>query len=132
VPRVRFQFDQDRRQPVEFDVGFGSNLYRASLARSLSLFNGPMKLLNCWGKGLCGACFVEVVRGAENLPDRTSVERKKLAKSPDTIRLACQVLVTGDLVIRKPSGILRPRLKGTRKGDARHARDAARAGEASA
>jgi ferredoxin len=109
LPRVRFE--EEGEPPVEFEVGFDSNLHRAAVARSLSLFNGPMKLLNCWGKGYCGACFVEVVRGAASLPERTAVERKKLKDTPLSIRLACQVPVKGDLVIRKPDGVLRPRLK---------------------
>jgi ferredoxin len=107
MPRVRYE--PRRGEPVEFDVGYGSNLYRAALGRSVSLFNGPMKALHCWGKGLCGACFVEVVEGAESLPDRTPVELRKLKKAPATVRLACQIPVKGDLVIRKPKGILRPR-----------------------
>ena len=93
---------------MDFEVGFGSNLHRAGLARSLPLFNGPMKLLNCWGKGYCGACFVEVLAGAGALPERNAVERKKLGRRPDNVRLACQIPVTGDLVVRKPGGILRP------------------------
>ena len=110
MPRVRYE-PRGKGEPVEFDVGFGSNLHRAALARSLSLFNGPMKVLNCWGKGLCGACFVEVLRGVETLPERTPAELKKLAKAPPAVRLACQIPVKGDLVIRKPAGILRPRLE---------------------
>lgn len=107
MPRVRYE--PRRGEPVEFDVGYGSNLYRAALGQSVSLFNGPMKALHCWGKGLCGACFVEVARGAESLPERTAVERKKLGRAPASLRLACQIPVKGDLVIRKPKGILRPR-----------------------
>ncbi|MFN2431705.1 MAG: 2Fe-2S iron-sulfur cluster-binding protein [Gemmatimonadota bacterium] len=115
MPRVRFEDEGD--EPVEFDVGFGSNLYRAALGRSLSLFNGPMKLLNCWGKGYCGACFVEVVRGGETLPERSARERRKLGRAPESVRLACQLAVKGDLVIRKPAGVLRPRLRARRRAE---------------
>lgn len=108
MPRVRFE-KKDPAAAVEFDVGFGSNLYRAALVQPVSLFNGPMKILHCWGKGLCGACFVEVLRGAEILPEPTAAERKKLKGALPGIRLACQIPVKGDLVIRKPPGILRPR-----------------------
>jgi ferredoxin len=107
VPRVLFE--RDSGDPVEFEVGFGSNVYRAALAHSVPLFNGPMKLFQCWGKGYCGACFVEVLAGAESLPARNSTEQKKLRNAPETMRLACQIQVRGDLVIRKPRGILRPR-----------------------
>jgi ferredoxin len=109
LSRVRFL--QKNGQAVEFDVGFGSNLFKAALAQSLSLFSGPMKVLHCWGKGYCGACFVEVVHGADALPERTAVERKKLREAPENVRLACQVRITGDVVIRKPRGILRPKMK---------------------
>jgi ferredoxin len=108
---ARVHFIQKDDQIVEFEVGFGSNLFKAALAQSLSLFNGPMKLLHCWGKGYCGACFVEVLHGAAALPERTAVERKKLRDTPENVRLACQVQLTGDLVIRKPRGILRPKLE---------------------
>ncbi len=70
-----------------------------------------MKVLHCWGKGYCGACFVEVLHGAASLPVRTPVERKKLRDTPENVRLACQVRLTGDVVIRKPGGILRPKLE---------------------
>ena len=108
MPRVRVLKGDSTS---EFDVGFGSNLYRAALGQSVSLFNGPMKVLNCWGKGLCGACFVEVLDGTEALPERTDVERRKLGKAPDRVRLACQLRVRGDIVLRKPRGILRPKLR---------------------
>lgn len=113
MPRVRFL--QPEGEPIEFEAGFGSNLHRAALAHSLPLFNGPMRLLNCWGKGFCGACFVEIVDGLEALPGPTPVERRKLKRAPPSIRLACQVPVKGDLVIRKPSGVLRPRLPRRRR-----------------
>jgi ferredoxin len=114
---VRFIDRKD--QVTEFEVGFGSNLFKAGLALSLSLFNGPMKVLHCWGKGLCGACFVDVVRGADRLPERTAVERRKLRGCPESVRLACQVRLTGDVTMRKPRGILRPRRE--RGGSARAA-----------
>ncbi len=116
MPHVRFE--QHGRDPVEFDVGFGSNLHRAALGQSLSLFNGPLKLLNCWGKGYCGACFVEVLEGAGDLPERNAVERRKLRRAPAGVRLACQLPVRGNLVIRKPRGILRPRGTAERTGPA--------------
>jgi ferredoxin len=109
MPHVRFIERND--QVVEFEVGFGSNFFKSALARSLPLFNGPLKVLHCWGKGYCGACFVEILSGAGRLPERTAVERKKLRGLPDSIRLACQVRLTGDVVIRKPRGVLRPRLE---------------------
>ena len=115
-PRVRFIDRKD--QITEFEVGFGSNLFKAGLARSLPFFNGPMKVLHCWGKGLCGACFVDVVRGADRLPERTAVERRKLRGFPDAVRLACQVRLTSDVTIRKPRGILRPRRERTRSARA--------------
>ena len=109
MPRVRFIERNDR--VTEFEVGFGSNLFKSALARSLPMFNGPMKVLHCWGKGYCGACFVEILSGAGRLPERTSIERKKLRGLPEPIRLACQVSLTGDVVIRKPRGLLRPKLE---------------------
>jgi ferredoxin len=132
VPHVRFIGKGDRE--LTFEVGFGSNLFKAAFSQSAPLFNGPLKLLHCRGKGYCGACFVEVLRGAAALPERTEVERKKLRKAPDRVRLACQVSITTDVVVRKPPGILRPRLKPEAglSPEARRAAAPAAAGEPSA
>jgi mutator protein MutT len=50
--------------------------------------------------GACGACAVQVVQGSENLPAVTAAEGAFLARVParDTLRLACQAAVLGDLV----------------------------------
>ncbi len=123
MPRVRYI--GKRENTVEFEVGFGSNLFKAALARSLPLVNGPMRVLHCWGKGYCGACFVDVITGAGALPERTPVELRKLKGCPENVRLACQVPVTADLVLRKPPGILRPRLERARPAGAQTASERA-------
>jgi ferredoxin len=42
---------------------------------------------------------VEIVEGMENLSPRTDFENKKLAKRPDSHRLACQTMVNGPVVV---------------------------------
>ncbi|GFH07896.1 2Fe-2S ferredoxin-type domain-containing protein, partial [Haematococcus lacustris] len=49
--------------------------------------------MNCGGGGNCGTCVVQVLEGSELLSARTSAENRKLKGRPDSLRLACQVVV---------------------------------------
>lgn len=60
----------------------------------------------CGGAGLCGACAVDVVAGSEQLGPVSDLERKGLALAGPVgaggvRRLACQLTVTGDIVVVK-------------------------------
>ena len=67
--------------------------------------NGQAALLNCRGLGSCGTCAV-AVSGEVTGPSRR--ERLRLAIPPhdldSDLRLACQVRVDGDVVVRKYPG----------------------------
>ena len=62
----------------------------------------------CGGLADCGACALEVLDGAASLPTPTTVEGLRLnallerRRYPDrTWRLACQLVPTSDVVVRK-------------------------------
>ncbi|AFY72697.1 ferredoxin [Synechococcus sp. PCC 7502] len=62
------------------------------------------KLTNCGGYGQCGTCVVEITKGIENLSPRTDFETFKFKRKPDNYRLACQVVVNGDISVKtKPN-----------------------------
>lgn len=59
----------------------------------------------CQGRGICGQCFAEIVRG--KLPEESEKERelrqgKKLAKN---FRLACQLRVSDPMTVRIPDNL---------------------------
>jgi uncharacterized 2Fe-2S/4Fe-4S cluster protein (DUF4445 family) len=59
----------------------------------------------CQGRGICGQCFVEVIKG--QLPAETPKEKelRKDKKLPANYRLACQLRITHPLVIRIPENL---------------------------
>ncbi len=90
---IRFE-KQNRTLKVEP----GANLREAAIANKLSLYPHILKILNCRGRGLCTSCKVEIVSG--NVAPRNDIENEKLKKKPAAIRLACQVTVEDNLVVR--------------------------------
>ena len=67
----------------------------------------------CGGLADCGACALEVVETTSPLPTPTTVEGMRLdvlverRRHPErTWRLACQLVPTGDVVVRK-TGVVR-------------------------
>lgn len=76
------------------------NLRLKAIESGVDIYKSMTKLLNCRGNGKCGTCIVEVVAGAENLSPRTLVEEQKLKKKPTTYRLACQILVKGNVTVK--------------------------------
>ena len=88
----------------EFTAADGEGL-DAVLARA-----GFALSLYCGGRGLCGKCFVEIVRGT--LPDAREDERALAARRglDPRFRLACRHKVAGDLDVRVPTSSLLPRM----------------------
>lgn len=88
----------------EIIVAQGANLREKAIQNQIDIYTFKGKLINCGGYGQCGTCVVEVVEGMENLSPRTDFESRKLAKKPDSYRLACQTLVNGEVSIKtKPA-----------------------------
>ena len=86
---------------VAIEVGSDENLLEAATRQG---FSWPSV---CHGLAECGACFVAVQEGVENLSPCTADEIERLSTMPqrlqNTRRLACRVLITGDgVVVFKP------------------------------
>jgi len=88
------------------EVDTGDNLRRALLDAGLTPHNGTAHYANCRGNGICGTCAVEIVAGDVAAPTRK--ERRRLTLPPHDLdsglRLACQLPVEDDLVVRKHPG----------------------------
>lgn len=84
----------------DLDVPKGANLNEACQKSHVNLFWSQWaRMFNCRGIGLCGACPVRVLEGAEKLHAPTKKEVKRLRKRPEDFRLACQVKLEADLSI---------------------------------
>lgn len=93
-----------------FECPSGVKLRRAILDAGLSPHNGQARWFNCKGLGSCGTCAVELLE-LEQAPPKTAMERWRLDFPPhsssaadDRLRLACQLTVTQDLVVKKHEG----------------------------
>ena len=89
------------KQNRTLKVESGANLREAAIAAKLGIYAHIFKLLNCRGRGLCATCRVEIVSG--QVPERNEVENKNLARSlkkTPNLRLACQIPVKDNLVVR--------------------------------
>ncbi|MBM4252154.1 MAG: 2Fe-2S iron-sulfur cluster binding domain-containing protein [Deltaproteobacteria bacterium] len=84
----------------------GVRLRDAILGGGETPHNGGSRYLNCHGLGTCGTCAVEIVEG--DLAPLNARETWRLNFPPHTatkgLRLACQVRVESDLVIKKHAG----------------------------
>jgi ferredoxin len=94
--QMTIEFIKEQKEAV---VALGANLREKALQNQVDIYTFKGKLMNCGGYGQCGMCRVEIVEGMENLSPRTDFESRKLAKRPDNQRLACQVVVNGDVSV---------------------------------
>ena len=92
---LKVHFEKENRT---IEAEEGENLREVSIRNKFSIYPHITKILNCRGRGLCTACTVQVLSG--KLEPRNEVEAEKLSKKPDDFRMACQVAVTDDLVVR--------------------------------
>lgn len=89
---------QFERQNRTVKVEPGANLREAAIQNKLSIYPHIFKILNCRGRGLCTSCKVEIVSG--KVDSRNDVETAKLGEAASNLRLACQVAVRDNLVVR--------------------------------
>jgi len=95
-----------RVEPVgcEIEVRRGESLIKAAWRAG---YSWPTL---CYGMGRCTACQCEVLDGVHLLSERTEAEvqllrdlqRRVRRADPRRIRLACQVEIRGDVIVRKP------------------------------
>lgn len=104
MPTVEFEDATGERATVE--CAAGATLRAVLLAADLSVHNGP-RLVSCHGHGSCGTCAV-AVEGPVDPAAPAGRERVRLSVPPHDpdagLRLACQVTVDGDLLVRKDEG----------------------------
>jgi len=74
-------------------------LRKLAQANGVNLYTSPWTMLNCRGNGLCGKCEVEIPASV-NLGARSAMEEVHLKGRPLIRRLACQVVVHGDVSVR--------------------------------
>ncbi|RME30713.1 MAG: 2Fe-2S ferredoxin [Candidatus Zixiibacteriota bacterium] len=94
MPKIRFL-----PQDVEVEVPAGKTILDAALDNNIRIDH------NCGGNCACSTCHVIIESGYETLPEMSEDEEDMLDEAEnltDTSRLACQVKVTQDLVVRIP------------------------------
>jgi ferredoxin len=118
MPVVKFV-----NEKKEIEVADGANLRQEALKAGINLYyglngigTGLNKVLNCHGLGMCGSCRVLITKGMENASPMGTLEKLKfkyLLPTPlpdplpslafigheDTMRLACQATVHGDMEV---------------------------------
>jgi ferredoxin len=122
MPLVKFT-----KEKKEIEVPHGANLRKEAIKAGINVHQGVNgfgasinKFLNCHGIAQCGTCRVKVTKGIENtspmgivekirfkVPVPTPVTPGGLDPLPtmayigneDTMRLACQTLVLGDIEV---------------------------------
>jgi ferredoxin len=108
------------KEKKEIEVPEGANLRKEALKAGVnphSLINGfgasiSKALINCHGLAQCGTCRVRIVKGMENTSPMGKLEKFRFRNplpdplpslafigNEDTMRLACQTLVYGDIEV---------------------------------
>jgi ferredoxin len=104
LPKVRFE-----REDVTVEVPAGQNLLRVAEQAGINVFRGMWPELHCErGSGWCNRCKVWVkpeAEGAVNPPTKSETSRFRLnGRVRGNQRLACQVTVSGDVVVHTRVG----------------------------
>jgi len=87
----------------QIQVPAGANLRQEAIKAGIQLYPHIHRLLNCHGLAQCGSCRVRIVKGMENASPMGTLEKLRLKPSfayignEETMRLACQTLVNGDM-----------------------------------
>jgi ferredoxin len=95
----------------EIQVPAGANLRKEALQAGVSLYPGIHKVANCHGFGTCGSCRVLITKGMENTSSKGILESARLGVSlayignENTMRLACQTKVNGDITVTTCPGM---------------------------
>jgi ferredoxin len=90
----------------EIQVPEGSNLRKEAMRAGVQLYAFPHNIVNCHGFNMCGSCRVLVTKGMENASPVGPLESARLKMSlayighEDTMRLACQTTVNGDMEVQ--------------------------------
>ncbi|MBI3099156.1 MAG: (2Fe-2S)-binding protein [Planctomycetes bacterium] len=101
MPKVKFV-----QEKKEIEVAPGANLRTEAMKAGIELYEGPDRLLNCRGFGMCATCTVWLKNDtAKNAGPMGIHERIRRALGfwalghEEECRLACQTKVMGDLEV---------------------------------
>jgi ferredoxin len=114
MPLVKFI-----KENKEIEVPEGANLRSEAIKAGINVHQGlngfgagANKIFNCHGLSLCGTCRVKITKGMENTSPMGMMEKARFYNpipdpipcmafigNEDTMRLACQTLVYGDLEV---------------------------------
>jgi ferredoxin len=103
----------------EIDVPHGANLRKEAMKAGINVHQGVNgygatinKFVNCHGISQCGTCRVKIVKGMENTSPMGMMEKFRFHNplpdpfpsmafvgNEDTMRLACQTKVLGDIEV---------------------------------
>jgi len=82
------------------EVPTGQLLRKVLQDNKQELYSLMGKMTNCGGVGQCGTCAVDIDAKERALSPRTAAEDRKLKGKPSSRRLACQVVVQGDMFVK--------------------------------
>lgn len=91
----RIEFENSDKPSVDLKEG-------DCLSEKLTIHNSPI-LFGC-RIGICGTCAIEIVKADSALPPRTYDETEflgALAPGRDNVRLACQIHINTNMIIKK-------------------------------
>jgi ferredoxin len=114
MPLVKFI-----KENKEIHVPEGANLRQEAIKAGINTHQGLNgfgasinKIMNCHGFGQCGTCRVRITKGMENASPMGFIEKVRFYNplpdpipcmayigNEDTMRLACQTLVHGDMEV---------------------------------
>ncbi|MEM1855984.1 MAG: 2Fe-2S iron-sulfur cluster-binding protein, partial [Candidatus Methanomethylicaceae archaeon] len=93
---------------MEFEVKFLPEGKKTLVKEGATVFEAALKagvdlIALCGGKGFCGKCLIEIIKG--EIPPPTEQELRKIGKEKieKGIRLACQLKVYDNLIIGVPN-----------------------------
>jgi ferredoxin len=107
------------KEKKEIEVPEGANLRKEAIKAGVNTHQGLNgfgaginKIMNCHGFGQCGTCRVKIVGGMENVSKVGMIEKFRFYNpipdpvpcmayigNEETMRLACQVTVHGDIEV---------------------------------
>ena len=107
------------KEKKEIEVPQGANLRKEAIKAGVNTHQGLNgigaglnKYMNCHGIGQCGTCRVKIVSGMENVNTAGMIEKLRFYNpvpdpvpcmayigNEETMRLACQVVVNGDIEV---------------------------------
>jgi ferredoxin len=107
------------KENKEIEVPRGANLRKEAIKAGINVHQGingkgagVNRFLNCHGIGQCGTCRVKITKGTENASPMGLIEKFRFYNplpdpfpclayigNEDTMRLACQTKVLGDMEV---------------------------------